>query len=151
MFSDTLKALRKESGMSQRELAEKLGFTQQAIGKWEVGKNFPDEKVLLKIAQIFDVSVDYLLGNEGKNSNKKDASDGLPPLTPKDERDIARDLEKILNSLDDKNAMAAMGGTVDDEEDRELLRASLLTSMRLAKQIAKKKFTPKKYRHDDEE
>ena len=57
----------------------------------------------------------------------------------------------MLADLDDKNDLAALGGTVEDAEDRELLRASLLTSMRLAKQIAKKKFTPKKYRKDDKE
>ena len=65
----------------------------------------------------------------------------FPPLTPKDERDIARDLENMIESLD---GSAAMGSTEDDE-DRELLRASLETAMKIAKRTAKKKFTPKKY------
>lgn len=76
-----------------------------------------------------------------------DLANILPSLTPKDERQIAKDLEAMLNDLDDKNGMAAYNDP-DDEEDRELLKASLLTSMRLAKQIAKKKFTPKKYRKE---
>jgi gamma-glutamylcysteine synthetase len=76
---------------------------------------------------------------------KKNNDNDFPTLTPKDEREIAKDLEAMLNSLDNKNGMAAYNDP-EDEEDRELLKASLLTSMRLAKQIAKKKFTPKKYR-----
>lgn len=85
------------------------------------------------------------------NFKGKENMDDLPPLTYKDERDIVRDLEKMLADMDDKNALAATGGTVDDKEDRELLKASLLTSMQLAKRIAKKKFTPKKYRKDEKE
>ena len=59
---------------------------------------------------------------------------------------IAKDLEKMLADIDSNTSFAAHGGTVEDVEDRELLRASLFATMKLAKQIAKKKFTPKKYR-----
>ena len=72
-------------------------------------------------------------------------------LSPKEERDIARDLEKILANLENDNGMSFYDGEpMDgmDEEDRELLRISLLTSMQIAKQMAKKKFTPKKYRKE---
>jgi transcriptional regulator with XRE-family HTH domain len=77
----------------------------------------------------------------------KEAKPSLPSLTPKDEREIARDLEAMINALDSKSGMAAFNKS-DDKEDQELLKASLLTSMRLAKQIAKKKFTPKKHRKE---
>lgn len=106
-----------------------------------------DLDILIRISNVLGVPVEYF--HAGKYDSKRDQS--LPPLTYKDEREIARDLEKMLADMDDKNGMAAVGGTVDDAEDRELLKASLLTSMRLAKQIAKKKFTPKKYRKDDKE
>lgn len=103
-----------------------------------------DLDILIRISNVLGVPVEYF------HTGKIDA--GLPALTPRDEREIARDLEKMLADLDDKNGMAAVGGgTVEDEEDRELLRASLLTSMQLAKKIAKKKFTPKKYRKDEKE
>lgn len=71
----------------------------------------------------------------------------LPLLTPKDEREIAKDLEAMLDALDNQSGMAAYNDSEDDE-DRELLKASLEYSMRLAKQLAKKKFTPKKYRKE---
>jgi len=70
------------------------------------------------------------------------------PLSPKENRDIARDLEKMLSDLESDEAMAFHGEPMDDD-DKELLRISLESSMRLAKQIAKKKFTPKKYRKED--
>lgn len=85
--------------------------------------------------------------NQWAGAGKLEFTTALPSLTAKDEREIAKDLESMLNSLDVENGMAAYNDP-EDEEDRELLKASLLTSMRLAKQIAKKKFTPKKYRKE---
>ncbi|MDU2644197.1 MAG: hypothetical protein E7C66_06470, partial [Negativicoccus succinicivorans] len=63
-----------------------------------------------------------------------------PDLTPKDEREIANQLENMMNNLDDETAFAAVGGTVEDENDRELLRTSLEMALRVSKQIAKKKY-----------
>ena len=65
--------------------------------------------------------------------------DELPTLTRRDERQITKDLENMLHSL---KGFAAMGEP-EDEEDMELLKASLRQAMTLSKRIAKKKFTPK--------
>lgn len=140
MFSSRLKELRAKKGLSQAELAKRLGVTQQAVGRWERDKNLPDNDILKKISVMFGVSLDYLLDN---NTHR---NDGLPPLTPKDERQIARDLENMVDSL---NGAAAMSDDPEDEEDREMLRAALLHAMTLSKRMAKKKFTPKKYRRED--
>lgn len=67
-----------------------------------------------------------------------------PTLSEKDEREISRDLEDMIHHLDGAAAL----GEVEDEEDRELLMASLRHAMVLSKRIAKKKFTPKKYRNE---
>ena len=140
MFSSKLRELRAKKGLSQAELAKRLGVTQQAVGRWERDKNLPDNDVLKKISVMFNVSIDYLLDNQ---THQKDP---LPPLTPKDERQIARDLENMLDSL---NGAAAMSDDPEDEEDREMLKAALLHAMTLSKRMAKRKFTPKKYRHED--
>lgn len=140
MFSSRLKELRAKKGLSQAELAKRLGVTQQAVGRWERDKNLPDNDILKKISVMFGVSLDYLLDNNTHHN------DGLPPLTPKDERQIARDLENMVDSL---NGAAAMSDDPEDEEDREMLRAALLHAMTLSKRMAKKKFTPKKYRRED--
>lgn len=144
---------RKEKGYSQKELADKVGVSEATISRWESGeiKNMKRKNVGM-LADALGVSpLIFMEWPQGAPVKEEKLYEDLPSLTYKDEREIARDLEKMLADMDDKNGMAAVGGTVDDAEDRELLKASLLTSMRLAKQIAKKKFTPKKYRKDDKE
>jgi hypothetical protein len=97
------------------------------------------------LADLFEVPLDYLLGRTNDTSPPISKPNSLPPLTPQDERDIGRDLERILNNLESDESLAFHGEPLD-EESKELLRISLENSMRLAKQIAKQKFTPKKYR-----
>ena len=63
LFSNQIKALRKRRGMTQKRLAEALQVTQQAVGKWEMGKSIPDSDTLQRIAVYFGRSVDWLLGS----------------------------------------------------------------------------------------
>jgi len=60
-FSEKLYKLRKEKGLSQEALAEKLNTTRQAISKWENDQGFPETEKLLMLGNIFEVSIDYLL------------------------------------------------------------------------------------------
>jgi transcriptional regulator with XRE-family HTH domain len=138
MLSTRLKELRATKQISQAELSNILGVTQQAVGKWERDKTTPDYETLKKIASFFNVTTDYLLGNDTPTSST------LPPLTPKDERKISKDLEDMIHSL----SGSAVMGNPEDEEDLEMLKASLKQAMMLSKRIAKKKFTPKKYRKE---
>lgn len=62
-FNEKLLTLRKNAGMSQDALAEKLGVTRQAISKWELGTAMPETKSIVQIAQVFGVTTDYLLGH----------------------------------------------------------------------------------------
>lgn len=139
-----LRELRLKSNKTQQEVANILCINRVTYTQYESNKRSPQPDMLKKIADLFNVSLDELLGRTIANSTTKDK------LTPRDEQQIADDLEKMLADLDNQNSLAAMGGTVEYEEDRELLKASLLTSMRLAKKLAKKKYTPKKYRKDEE-
>lgn len=63
-----LKKLRKEHGLSQKALADMLGITQQAVYKYESSSVEPDIQTLIYIADVFDVSVDYLIGREPENT-----------------------------------------------------------------------------------
>lgn len=65
-ISENIKRLRKEKGMTQTELAEKLHVTHQAISNWENGKTQPDVDTLTQIAQVFEVSVENLIYGEQK-------------------------------------------------------------------------------------
>ena len=134
MFNMRLKELRKSAGLSQKALADMLFVSQAAVAKWELDKSTPTPEMLVKIAEVFNVTTDYLLGTETQKT---------PALTAKDERDIARELEKTLNRLDDADGALMFDGEPLDDEARELLRASLENQIRMAKIIAKQKYTPK--------
>ena len=71
-FSERLKELRKQAHLTQVELASKLGIVQSSYADWERGKKKPTQENLVKIAQILNVSVDYLVGNSEKKSDELD-------------------------------------------------------------------------------
>ena len=64
IFADKIMALRKKNGWSQEELAEKLGVTRQSVSKWEGAQSIPDLDKILRLAELFGVSTDYLLKEE---------------------------------------------------------------------------------------
>lgn len=69
-FGNFIKELRKEKGITQKELGEKLNITDKAISKWERGLSFPDITMLNLLAEFFEVDVSELLN--GEKGNKKD-------------------------------------------------------------------------------
>lgn len=71
-FSERLKGLRKQVGLTQVDVAEKLGISQPAYASWERGVKKPTQDNLVKIAQILNVSVDYLVGNSEEKADKLD-------------------------------------------------------------------------------
>lgn len=62
MLNKNLTALRKAKGISQEELATRLGVVRQTVSKWERGYSVPDAEMLIKLAEVFEVSVAELLG-----------------------------------------------------------------------------------------
>ena len=62
MFHENLKALRKDRGLSQEELAARLHVVRQTISKWEKGLSVPDAEMLLRLAEVLDTTVSRLLG-----------------------------------------------------------------------------------------
>ena len=74
MLSEKLYKLRKNSGLSQEQLAEKLNVSRQAISKRESGTAVPESEKLVTISNYFGVSVDYLLKDEEEKVNGTDNS-----------------------------------------------------------------------------
>ena len=70
IISKNLSSLRKDYGFTQTELAEKLNYSDKAISKWERGESLPDVTVMKAIADIFGVTVDYLLQDGHENEEK---------------------------------------------------------------------------------
>lgn len=69
MFGDNLKKVRKEKGLSQEALAEKINVVRQTISKWEKGLSIPDGDMLIKLSQVLEVPVEALLGSKGPLEN----------------------------------------------------------------------------------
>lgn len=68
MFSRVLKELRQRRKMTQADLANVLGITQQAVARWESNKSAPDIETLKELSKYFNVSTDYLLGQDIKSN-----------------------------------------------------------------------------------
>lgn len=135
---DKIRALAKQHDMSLPQLEVELGLGNGTISRWKTSS--PNTDKLLKIAKFFHVSMDYLLEREDEITTSN--------LSQKDERDIARRLETTLADLENSQEALMFSGEPLDEETRELLKASLENSIRIAKINAKQKFTPKKYRKE---
>lgn len=138
----TIRELRKEKGITLKQLGEIIGVAESTMSLYETGKRTPDFEALLKISEYFGVTVDYLLGNKIQAKEKTPA----PGLTAKDESDIQKQLEKTLQQLEGEQGALMFDGKPMDDITKELLIASLRNSMEIGKRLAKEKFTPKKYR-----
>lgn len=87
-FSEKLMVLRKKAGLSQEQLADRLGVTRQSVSKWESGAALPELVKLISLSEMFDVSLDYLV---------KDCAEEPSPGKSAD-KDAAR-LEQKLDAL----------------------------------------------------
>lgn len=67
-FQNIFKSLRNAAGLTQVEIAEKLGISRSTIGMYETGAREPDFETLEKIADFFNVDIDYLLGRTNKTT-----------------------------------------------------------------------------------
>ena len=61
-FKDRLKELRTDRNLSQMELSQKLGVSQSAVAKWELGKTEPTASAIISMVKYFGESADYILG-----------------------------------------------------------------------------------------
>jgi transcriptional regulator with XRE-family HTH domain len=124
MFSERLKSLRRASKMKQSELAHKLSLSQQTISLYEANKRHPDLETLVRLADEFHVSTDYLLGRtEHRNILSKEFIH-------------SSNLEELFQVL-----MEIPGMQLDGHEiapiDRLLINESLHSSLRLSRSIRK--------------
>ena len=79
-FGKALSTLRKRADMTQNEVADRLNMSRQAISKYERGESFPDISVLVMIAELFDITLDELIGygdpTKGESSILQNAAMG---------------------------------------------------------------------------
>jgi transcriptional regulator with XRE-family HTH domain len=89
MFSQRIKELRQKKDISQLGLAKQIGFSQQAVAKWETDRATPSPETLARIAEFFNVSADYLIGttDDPMPSSAKKTPPGF--ITPEDVMEMA--------------------------------------------------------------
>ncbi|MDQ0204106.1 helix-turn-helix domain-containing protein [Pectinatus haikarae] len=145
-FANRLRNKRLEQNLSLQEVADKIGISKVTLSRYETLDivNIPSDKIE-ELSKVYKTSPAYLMGWE------KDVSETepLPDLTKKDERQIQKKLKALLDDLDPAAGVAYYNDEEPiSDEDKELLRISLENTLRLTKQLAKQKFTPKKYRKE---
>lgn len=159
MLGDKIKELRKKAGLTQQQLANTIGVSRSTIGMLEKNLQGVGNDTLLKLAEFFNVSVDYLLSDKILDTNvnvdtifsgsgKLDKKIDTDKLSKKAERDIKKSLSQTLDMIQNSQDGLMFDGEPLELDDltRELLKQSLENSMRMAKKIAKEKYTPKKYK-----
>lgn len=138
MLLERVDKLIEEHSMSRAELERKLDISHGSIRNWN--KSIPSVQKIQKVADFFDVSTDYLLGRTEKRR--------YYDLTEKDEKDIQKQLEEIVKDMSKADSIAFSKDSEElSPEAKAAVLASLEESLRIGKSLAKKKFTPNKYRN----
>ncbi|MEC0037767.1 helix-turn-helix transcriptional regulator [Bacillus cereus] len=136
---DRIKKLCNEQKITIAELERRIQLSNGQIRKWS--NQTPGIDKIQKVADYFKVSTDYLIGRTKREYWE---------LTEKDERDIQKKLEELIADMSNADALAfSKDSEPMSEETKRLLILSLENSLRLGKEMAKKKFTPKKYRNEE--
>lgn len=140
-FPNTLKELRARKGITQAELADALGVGKSTISMYEVGAREPDFEMLEIIADYFNVNLMYLV------RSRSDSADAQADISQKDQRDIAKDLEGIMTSLELGGDLMFDGNPMSEEAKASIMSAVQL-GLEAAKAKNKERFTPKKHRKE---
>lgn len=131
---ERIENLRKQKKISQGKLEKELGFSNGSISKWKT--SMPNPERLQKLADYFGVSIEYLISGEELLE---------PALTTKDEKDIAKDLENIMNKIrNGEDGPLHYNGEEIDEESLSFLEDAINLGLKQLKTINKEKYNPNK-------
>lgn len=134
-LGSNIKHLRESNNLNQKELASKLNIGISTLSQYENNVRVPSDDIKIKIADYFNVTVDYLLG---RSSN--------PKLSRKNELDIQKSLQEMKENYSKGALQMQIDGEELDDEIIEYILDNLEDALTIAKIKAKEKFTPKKYR-----
>lgn len=131
MFSVRLKAMRKDRRETQEDIARLLKVQRTTVGEYERGNIRPPMDKMKVLADHFEVSVDYLMGNT--NFQTPEERDEEAPT------DVSKTMKKLLEDLQQNRRAMMFDGEVLDDESRGLLISSLEQSLRMGKIMQKRK------------
>lgn len=129
-LSENIRALRRRRGLTQEQLAEALGMTPGAVYKWEAGLSQPELAVIVELADLFDTSVDVLLGYEMKDNRRQTAAERLQRYRTEKDRTGLAEAEKALQKYPNDFAIVYRSAALYRvfgivEADEALLRRAL--------------------------
>lgn len=130
-FKDRLIQLRKENNLSREELANKLNLSYSAISKYETGIRTPDDDIKKKMAEYFNVSLDYLMGvSDIRNPyNEKTLGEKYPEIN---------DVEEAMKIILSQPGLMLKGEILSDES-KIILANAIQMGLRTAEELEKKK------------
>lgn len=144
MVGDKIKILRKNNKLTQKELSSKIGIAQSTLGMIEKNRTAPGRNTLIKIADFFNVTIDYLLSDSEEIENTKEVKKERDySLTIKEQADIDDEAKKIIEDL---TVSFSKNKDSLNEEDYFAIENAIRSTLETIKIKNKKKFTPKKYR-----
>ena len=136
-LKERIQELCKQSGISMNQLEQELNFGKGYISK--LGKSVPNVNKIQLIANRFNVTVDYLMTGETPTEKKE------VTLTPKDERDIAKDLDRIMEEIKKgDNGPLYYNGVEISDASVGLLQNAIEYALRETKKENKVKYNPYK-------
>lgn len=144
MLGDKIKNLRKKFGLTQQELSTAIGVSRSTIGMVEKNLQGTGNETLMKLADFFGVTIDYLLSDDEQIENIEELKKERDySLSIKDQENIDDEAKKIIEELSmsfskNKDSLS--------EEDYFAIETAIRTTLEAIKIKNKKKFTPKKYR-----
>lgn len=146
-FQNIFKRLRISTGLTQVEMAKELKISRSTIGMYETGAREPDFETLEKIADFFNVDIDYLLGRTDKTTLLPETIGQYSSnLSKRDTRDINNILAQTEQLLKQEGLM--FDGNPASPEAVDSILSAMKIGMEIAKEKNKEKYTPKKYKKD---
>lgn len=137
MIGQRLKLLREERGLKQIDIANMLGVSRTTYTQYETGKSEPDLATVAKLADYFNVTIDYLLGKTDiRNPYDEFLAQAKEKYGSRGKKQAEELLQNIQSLFD--------GGELPEEDKDEFFRA--ITEIYFESKEKNKKYTPKKYR-----
>lgn len=152
-FPKRLDELLKKHGMTYAALSRELNINRSTMSMWKSGKITPKAETILKIADYFNVSPDYLMGIEGQFApNKEPKKVQFFVSSTYQDAKYSKDINEILFNTEEllKQDGLMFDGNPASPEAIESILSAMQIGMEMAKKKNKEKYTPQKYRKDTE-
>lgn len=141
-MSNYLADRRKELGLTMKQVAEAVGVSEATVSRWESGQiaNMRRDRIGT-YAKVLQVRPTFIMTGEPESPETQKT----PALNKKDERDIAKTLGQLKETLENEEGLMFDGNPMTDEAKESIL-AAMEVGLQMAKLKNKEKYTPKKYR-----